>query len=133
MLADHVTWFTKLGLIKTDSTKWSHRAFKFWLISIIFNLVRDLYELCNIYINERYRKKTSNGSNSSISTFKRALKSHPEVVVDFLKNSADVIIPLAALGYCQCANKGITGLLGVVSSLSAICTIVAPSLKLSPS
>ncbi|CAD5122222.1 unnamed protein product [Dimorphilus gyrociliatus] len=132
MLADHVTWFAKLGLIKTDTTKWSHRAFKFWLLSIIFNLVRDLYELCNIYINERHRKKTPNTSNSGVSTFKRALKRHPEVAVDFLKNSADVVIPLSALGYCKCANKGITGLLGVISSLSAICAIVAPSLKLSP-
>jgi peroxin-11B len=53
------------------------------------------------------------------------------VVVDTVKNGCDVMIPLTALGYMR-LSPGTVGLLGVVSSVAAIISLVDPLARLTP-
>ncbi|KAL0962273.1 hypothetical protein UPYG_G00337950 [Umbra pygmaea] len=59
------------------------------------------------------------------------LRSNPPLLLDLLKNSCDVFIPLDRLGIYP-TGQGFVGACGLVSSLLSILTIVHPWLKLKP-
>ena len=56
---------------------------------------------------------------------------HKDVFIDTLKNSCDMFIPLTALGFTKLSPSTV-GVLGAVSSLAALVTIVKPITKLVP-
>lgn len=146
LLADHILWIGRTGLINVDSEKWGRVANKYWLYSIVMNLVRDVYEILRILEQEGRRlgfppgeglRRTSlvdgfTGKTVSLSlqavTF---VQEHKDVVVDTVKNSCDLMIPLTALGYVR-LSPGTIGLLGVVSSVAAIISLVDPVARLTP-
>ncbi|RWS27431.1 Peroxisomal membrane protein 11B-like protein, partial [Leptotrombidium deliense] len=45
LFSDHVLWLARVGLISANSEKWSNLSYRFWLYSILMNLVRDFYEI----------------------------------------------------------------------------------------
>ncbi|XP_041665148.1 peroxisomal membrane protein 11B [Cheilinus undulatus] len=59
------------------------------------------------------------------------LYSNPPLLLDLLKNSCDIFIPLDRLGIYPTGN-GFVGLCGLASSILSILTIVHPWLKLKP-
>lgn len=59
------------------------------------------------------------------------LYSNPPLLLDLLKNSCDVFIPLDRLGIYP-TGPGFVGACGVTSSVLSILTIVHPWLKLKP-
>jgi len=146
LLADHILWIGRTGLINVDSEKWSRVSNKYWLYSIVMNLVRDVYEILRILEQEGRRlgfppgegvRRTSlvdgfTGKTVSLSlqavTF---VQEHKDVVIDTVKNSCDLMIPLTALGYVR-LSPGTVGLLGVVSSVAAIISLVDPLARLTP-
>lgn len=88
------------------------------------SLMRDIYEIIKILEHEK-------------NTFKQHhilsyLKHHKEVMMDTVKNGCDLFIPLTALGVTKC-TPGTIGLLGIISSLIGLYTIIDPLYKLSPS
>lgn len=147
LLADHILWIGRIGLINVNSEKWGKVANKYWLCSIIMNLVRDVYEIwcileqegrrLGIPPGESLRRTCLAGGGFSRKTVPLSLRAvtfvqeHKDVVVDTVKNGCDVMIPLTALGYMR-LSPGTVGLLGVVSSVAAIISLVDPLARLTP-
>jgi len=124
LLADHFIWMGRVGILRVDLEKWSKVANKYWLITIIMSLTRDIYEFIKILECEKNVLKRHK--------ILFCLKNHKEVVMDTVKNGCDLFIPLTALGIAKC-TPGTIGLLGMISSLVGLYTIINPLYKLSPS
>lgn len=124
LLADHFIWVGRVGILKVDLEKWSKIANKYWLITIIISFTRDIYEMIKILKHEK------NVVNRHQILF--CLRNHKEVVMDIIKNGCDLFIPLTALGFTK-FTPGTIGLLGIISSLVGLYTIINPLYKLSPS
>lgn len=146
LLADHILWIGRIGLINVNSEKWVKVANKYWLCSITMNLVRDVYEIWCILEREGRRLGIPPGeslhrtcladgfSHKTVPLNLRAVtfvEEHKDVVVDTVKNGCDVMIPLTALGYMR-LSPGAVGLLGVVSSVAAIISLIDPLARLTP-
>lgn len=151
LYADHIVWLSRTGLVKSiDAKKWNDKANKYWFVSIVMNLCRDIYELSRLIdhtLNGR-SKQTINrwlfDTNANISTltkqdFKKAshqayayVYENRAIFIDTLKNACDLFIPLTALGYTKLKPRTV-GLLGVVSSIAAIVVLLQPAAKLQPS
>ncbi|XP_072942796.1 peroxisomal membrane protein 11B [Epargyreus clarus] len=141
LYADHIVWLAKSGFLKTDTDKWNRTANKFWLLSIIANLVRDFYEILHILeLNRTTLLKPSHLLNGSIQNFDfyvsmkhlyTVIHCHKDVFIDTLKNSCDLFIPLTALGFTKLSPSAV-GALGAASSIAALVTIIKPITKLVP-
>ncbi|CAL1673017.1 unnamed protein product [Lasius platythorax] len=124
LLADHFIWVGRVGILKVNLEKWNRVANKYWLITIIMSLMRDIYEIVKILKHEK-------------NIFKQyqivsCLRNHKEVMMDTVKNGCDLFIPLTALGITKC-TPGTVGLLGIISSFIGLYTIINPLYKLTPS
>ncbi|XP_022837336.1 peroxisomal membrane protein 11B [Spodoptera litura] len=140
LYSDHIVWLTKSGFLKTDSEKWNRTANKFWLISIIANLARDFYEIVHLMglhrtsllkPSELLNSTMKYDVNGSIKYMYMLMTCHKDVFIDTLKNSCDMFIPLTALGVTKLSPSTV-GVLGAISSLAALVTIVKPITKLVP-
>lgn len=146
LFADHFLWLARTGLFKSiDTRKWGKYANKYWLLSIIMNLCRDVYEIFRVM--DLHKASVRSGiSRSTVvpcritspKDFRRlALYSyglvlgHKDVFVDTVKNVCDFFIPLTALGYTKLTPRTI-GLLGTISSLAGLIAMLEPSAKLTP-
>ncbi|XP_054277837.1 peroxisomal membrane protein 11B [Macrosteles quadrilineatus] len=126
LFCDHLLWLARAGFADLNTDKWVQRANKCWLYSITMNLVRDVYEINRLL----EANKAKSQRKASVSLTKLALQ-NKDLVVDTLKNGCDFFIPLTALGYVR-LSPGTVGMLGVVSSVAGILTIVNPMYKLCP-
>ncbi|XP_046492213.1 peroxisomal membrane protein 11B [Neodiprion pinetum] len=136
LLADHIIWVGRAGICQVNVEKWNQVSNKYWLMAIVMNLVRDVYEISKIMEQE-----TAGLKSRAVRTCKfdlpvqfRALccvKNHTDVFVDTIKNSCDIFIPLTSLGYTR-FNPGVVGLLGLISSAAGIYSLVYPLAKLTP-
>lgn len=133
LLADHIIWIGRVGLFRVDIEKWSKVANKYWLMTIIMNLTRDIYEI--IKILDSAGKGVLAAPN--LSTIGRQyemlyhLRNHKDVVMDAIKNGCDLFIPLTALGFTK-FTPGTIGIFGVISSVVGLYTIIHPLYKLTP-
>lgn len=139
LLADHVIWVGRVGIVRVDLEKWSKVANKYWLLTIVMNLVRDIYEILNILELDGKELVSSrkggfsarcNALNKYAALF--SLKNHTDVVMDVVKNSCDLFIPLTALGFTK-FTPGTIGMFGVASSAIGLYTLIYPFYKLAPS
>ncbi|KAM8920685.1 peroxisomal membrane protein 11B [Pelodytes ibericus] len=147
---DNILWVGKTGLSKKmDQEKWSQRSFRYYLFSLIMNLSRDLYELKLLMEAETGGKRPTSklGSENGMAPQSSSplhhvlgiqlrllihiFRSNPPLLVDVLKNTCDLFIPLDKLGLYK-TNPGFIGLCGLTSSILSILTIVHPWLKLKP-
>nr|XP_031834609.1 peroxisomal membrane protein 11B isoform X2 [Nomia melanderi] len=136
LLADHIIWIGRVGLYKVNIEKWSKSANKYWLINVVLNLTRDVYEIINI-LECKERDALLYASKFSFKTWKQRdllfpLSNRKDVVMDTMKNVCDLFIPLTALGYTK-LTPGMIGVLGIVSSFIGLYTIIHPLYKLTPS
>lgn len=135
LLADHIIWIGRVGLFKVNVEKWSKIANKYWLMSIIMNLTRDIYEI--IKILEREGKgvlmKKPRLSPHILKEYELVyhLSNHTDILMDAIKNGCDLFIPLTALGFTQ-FTPGTIGLLGMISSFVGVYTLIYPLYKLTP-
>lgn len=154
LYADHIVWLSRTGLGKSiDAKKWNDKANKYWFVSIVMNLCRDIYELSRLIdrtlnASNGRSKQTINrwlfDTNANISTlskqdFKTAshqayqyIYENRAIFIDTVKNACDVFIPLTALGYTNLKPRTV-GMLGVISSIAAIMVLIQPAAKLQPS
>ncbi|KAI4492079.1 hypothetical protein M0802_010087 [Mischocyttarus mexicanus] len=137
LLADHIIWLGRVGIFRVDIEKWSKVSNKYWLMNVILNLTRDVYEIVKIYEQEKFHssKKISTILKcKSVDQYKAllCLKDHKDIVMDTIKNGCDLFIPLTALGYTK-LTPGIIGICGFVSSMLGIYTLIHPLYKLKPS
>ncbi|XP_036624856.1 peroxisomal membrane protein 11B isoform X1 [Trichosurus vulpecula] len=61
----------------------------------------------------------------------RVLRGHPPLLLDVVRNTCDLFIPLDKLGLWRC-GPGVVGLCGLVSSILSILTLLCPWLRLKP-
>ena len=159
LLVDHVVWANKLGLVGGDQKRLNRLAARFWLISILCGLVRNAYDIANIVQAELRKRrhaeqqKKSSAAHGVVSGFTRApAESSPDdgrgsvgrfgiirriaadrpVVIDAIRNAADVFLPLATLEYVR-TSDGFQGIAGMISSYMGILAVWDQSLKLVPS
>ncbi|XP_012351125.1 peroxisomal membrane protein 11B [Apis florea] len=135
LLADHIIWIGRVGLLRVNIEKWSKIANKYWLMNIIMNLTRDIYEIIKILETEgkdvlmRAPKFSSNLWRQYELLYH--LRNHKSIVIDTIKNGCDMFIPLTALGFTK-LTPGTIGILGMISSIVSIYTLIYPLYKLTP-
>lgn len=140
LFADHLIWLARSGFLKNiDSNKWTELSNRYWLLTILLNLARDLYEIQRILFNEKdfifgntVGKKNVNNYLYILCKAFSVFKVRKDVVIDTVKNFCDLWIPLTALGRVQLHPRTV-GLLGAVSSLAGLIALSQPSAKLVPS
>ena len=133
LLADHIIWIGRVGLFRVDIEKWSKVANKYWLMTIIMNLTRDIYEIIKI-LDSAGKGVLAAPNLSAIGRQYELLyhlRNHKDVVMDAIKNGCDLFIPLTALGFTK-FTPGTIGIFGVISSVVGLYTIVHPLYKLTP-
>lgn len=137
---DNLLWAGKTGLLPSlDQRKWSQRSFRYYLLALILNLVRDVYELRLLMECEARSKgtkaedvpTTSSGVTSQLQLLLSVLHHNPPLLLDLVKNSCDLFVPLDRLGLYS-TGPGWVGACGLTSSVLSILTIVHPWLKLKP-
>lgn len=133
-----------------DKEKWNKLSSQFWLVTLVLGIIRDIYEIYNIFSHElrvhnariAQRKcfngesdKNSHRHDSVLSTRQfvwRTLKDNQALVLDLVKNLADLVLPLESLGHVT-ASPGVQGLMGTLSSAIGIITTWNPLLRVVPS
>ncbi|XP_031564566.1 peroxisomal membrane protein 11A-like [Actinia tenebrosa] len=128
-LIDHMTWAARVGLIKSDPKSWSKFQAKFWIIALVFSLLRNIYDLMNLLFAP---KEKVDGEKAIQKSPAQKVMQRPDMVLDLVKNSADFLLPFNVLGIVQ-LNTGTSGLLGLISSIAGSLPIWYPDLKLKPS
>ncbi|XP_017891446.1 peroxisomal membrane protein 11B [Ceratina calcarata] len=130
LLADHIIWIGRVGLYRVNIEKWSKVANKYWLMSVIMNLIRDIYEITKIL---EHHNKTQKLFPRILKQYELLynLRDHKDIVLDTIRNGCDLFIPLTALGYTNFA-PGTIGIFGMVSSILGLYTLIHPLYKLTP-
>lgn len=137
---DNLLWAGKTGLLPhLEQSKWSHRSFRYYLLALVLNLLRDVYELRLLMECEcRSRGARADdppadggGGASQLRLLLAVLQQNPPLLLDLLKNTCDLFVPLDRLGLYP-TGPGWVGACGLASSLLSILTILQPWLKLKP-
>lgn len=137
---DNLLWAGKTGLLpRLDQRKWSQRSFRYYLLALILNLVRDVYELRLLMECEARSRGTKaeephtapGGAASQLQLLLGVLHNNPPLLLDLVKNSCDLFVPLDRLGLYS-TGPGWVGACGLTSSVLSIVTIIHPWLKLKP-
>ena len=146
LIFDHIIFAHNLGLVKVDKDKWSKYSSQCWLLSLILNIIRNLYDIVSIISNEsraqenlQKRNQFMNGGveqttrkrMGNVQMLKKCCYENQPVVLDLIKNLSDLVLPLNSLGKIH-ASLGVQGFLGVISSAIGVATVWNPILKLVP-
>ncbi|XP_059146671.1 peroxisomal membrane protein 11B-like [Physella acuta] len=149
LLFDHIIWAGRIGLATIDKDKWSNLSARFWIVTLILNLTRDIYDIITV-ISREVKIRTAKSSRShykngisdhktiskpkltNTQLFVKCVTENQSVFLDLLKNLCDLVLPLESLGYVK-VSPGVQGLTGSVSSLVGIASTWNPLLKLVPS
>lgn len=149
-VCDNVLWARSVGLLREiDKERWSLNSSRFYFLSLVMNLTRDVYAITQLMaqrLRDRgFRRKLDQHLRESPQVAEAvvpqldaflfllldSLRSHPEVAADTLKNACDLLIPLDRLGIYR-SNAGVVGFCGLISSLIGILTLAQPGLKIKP-
>ncbi|XP_042235443.1 peroxisomal membrane protein 11A-like [Homarus americanus] len=144
LLVDHIIWVGRVGLFDINKEKWSDYSNKFWLGSIILNLLRDIYEIYQILRKQAHCQNPVSCLYKNVPVIKTVYNSipatrplvqfaeeHRDVFWDSLKNLCDLWIPLTSLGHTK-LSPGMVGILGSVSSFAGLVAVLDPLAKLVP-
>ncbi|XP_061533784.1 peroxisomal membrane protein 11A [Phycodurus eques] len=149
-ICDNTLWAGSVGLLRLiDKERWSVNASRFYLLSLVMSLTRDVYVISQLIVqrarDKHFRKKMISHLNESpevaeviiphwdafVFLLLQSFKSHPPVVLDTIKNICDLSMPLDKLGIYP-SNAGIVSFCGLVSSLIGIVTLIQPKLRIKP-
>lgn len=135
LACDHFIWLSKHSFIQINASKWSQAGNKYWLLSIVLNLVRDAMELNNLF-QSMLKKKILNTLNRKVSPKDvftgeavQFVRSNKDLLIDTVKNSCDLILPLTNLGFIR-LSPGTIGVVGMMSSMLSLYTLLDPKAKL---
>lgn len=145
LLFDHFLWFNNVGAVKLNKQYWSEVSSRFYLATLILNLVRDLYDIYNVIVEEvnksATRKRSSPYMNGDANyqtlpnrdhSLVYILQQNRTLLLDTVKNLFDLSIPMSTLGHLKLSPRT-QGMFGLISSAIAAATIWEPALKLVPS
>ncbi|XP_052796181.1 peroxisomal membrane protein 11B-like [Mya arenaria] len=145
LLFDHFLWFHNVGAVKLDKQYWSEVSSRFYLATLLLNLVRDVYGIYCVIMEEinSAKERTSsstyrNGESNHKTVTRRQisaleiLRMNIPLMLDTVKNVFDLAIPMSALQMVKLSPQK-QGMFGIVSSLIAVVTVWNPNLKVVPS
>lgn len=145
LLFDHFLWFHNVGAVKLDKQFWSEVSSRFYLATLLLNLIRDFYDIYCVLKRDLLlfnRKKSSSEYKNGDSNYKsvrrhqttivEVLDQNKPLVIDTVKNLFDLAIPMSTLKMISLSPQK-QGLFGVISSLLAAVTVWDPKLKIIPS
>ncbi|XP_029807265.1 peroxisomal membrane protein 11A isoform X2 [Suricata suricatta] len=147
-VCDTVLWVRSVGLAAhINKEKWRTWAARHYCCALLLSLARDLYEI-SLEMERAARDRAQREQPPSrgppgcsvadeetewlqafLLLLFRALKGHPPLLLDTVKNLCDILNPLDQLGIYR-SNPGIIGLGGLVSSLAGMVLVAYPRLKL---
>ena len=129
LFTDHLLWLHRANLVRLDVAKWSNLSDRCWLYGSLLSLARDVYEVQRAL--ERWERRGRR--------WDQLLPDNRALLVDVVKNCADTVLPLAALGNPPPPHRHpagyiraprLAGLLGIVSSLAAALPLLYPRLRI---
>ncbi|ESP05507.1 hypothetical protein LOTGIDRAFT_208523 [Lottia gigantea] len=149
LLFDHIIYAGRIGVANVDARKWKDLSARFWLVSLILNLVRDFYDIYHIFLHEVKLRNSKlnkslymNGDSDHKDKQKKILKNselmqkcvleNKAVCLDLVKNTCDILLPLNSLSKIS-ISPGTQGLVGAISSIIGIAATWNPLLRLVPS
>ena len=117
ILFDNLYLFSRMGLIKWDHGHYSVLSCKFWLYADLLNIIRFSYELKSEITDQIDRQSLNlkHGQHSLYSTLRCVANRRPDLILQLVRNVADVWLPLNGAGVLE-LSRGATGLCGTVSS-----------------
>ena len=123
LLLDHLIWAARMNLVTIDNRFWGRLSNRFWALAIFLSLLRDLYELLVAVRLERNRlsQYSISSSPSARELVSNVVTNNQPLVIDMVKNSTDLWIPLSRLDLVYLPS-GLVGLLGVISSIAGLMT-----------
>lgn len=132
LIFDHLVWFGRLQLFWIDAQKWSYRSTRFWFMGIFFGLLRDFYDLFSAVRVEqsRLRHDSTGAKKNLVTAVSRMIQNNPALVLDTIKNSTDVFLPLSFFEVGKNISPGWVGLMGVVSTTCSLVAVWNEGLKL---
>ena len=122
-LYDVLNWCCRVTLINGSAKEYAVKAAPFWFIAVVFCLIRDLYEIINYVLRAQAKRREPSVQD--------CIAERPDIVTDALKNICDILIPLKIWGKVN-ISEGRVGMLGLISSICGILSIINPKYKLSP-
>lgn len=136
LLIDHYIWLGRIGVLKMDQKYWSDKSSRFWLLSLILHVIRDLYAIrvsTEKSLEDRHREtpNSKEGIGDVLKAILYAMRRNPQATIDLIKNGCDIVIPASSMGIIN-TNSGVVGLCGMISSVLAAVQIASPKLKLVP-
>ncbi|CRK93704.1 CLUMA_CG007232, isoform A [Clunio marinus] len=145
LFTDHIIWLARSGLVKDiDTVKWSQRSNKYWVLSLVMSIVRDIYEINRVVASlSSYKEVTScialsllsirssKDANRCLTTLFDFLITYKHLTIDTVKNCCDLFIPLTSMGYIKVSPR-VVGLLGMISSIAGLIVVLNPQCKLTP-
>lgn len=131
ILTDNLVWLHQVGLLTLRRDAWSRTSNKFWLLAIVAALIRDLLELYQILPMLLTAPSKGSSLRSSLRILWASASFHKALLLDLVKNFADLWIPYTALGHAR-LEPGTVGLLGVISSAAAILPMLDSTFSLIP-
>lgn len=146
LATDHLIFLARSNLLKNvDIAKWNTTSSKYWLISLIMSIARDVYEINKTISSFSTFKSLSSCIASTIVSLRSTedfakcaahilqfAVTYKHITIDLLKNLCDLFIPLNSLGFVNLSPRTI-GLLGVISSVAGLIVILNPATcKLTP-
>ncbi|KAH7974090.1 hypothetical protein HPB49_009804 [Dermacentor silvarum] len=131
ILTDNLVWLHQVGLLTLRRDAWSRTSNKFWLLAIVAALIRDLIELYQILPMLLTAPSKGSSLRSSLRILWASASFHKALLLDLVKNFADLWIPYTALGHAR-LEPGTVGLLGVISSAAAILPMLDSTFSLIP-
>jgi hypothetical protein len=129
LFTDHLVWMAKLKLFSLNPDRWSRHSMRFWFMSIMLNLARDMYDLSMAFKVEISRVKHQ-GTVARKNALYRTVLNNRALVLDTFKNCTDVVLPLSRMEMGKGISDGWVGLMGIISSVCFLATIWNESLKL---
>ncbi|XP_066301228.1 peroxisomal membrane protein 11B-like [Branchiostoma lanceolatum] len=141
LLFDHLVWLGRAGVLQTDVDRWNWLSLRFWFLSTVLSLLRDLYSMQQaLQIKHKHLPYPNGVVDNELhfeakvrqESLKRILAENLPLCIDTSKNVCDIVVQMTRLKVID-VSDGWVGFCGVVSSILGIMVIANPTLKLTPS
>ena len=136
LFADNLVWAESVNVIRINAEKCKKFENRFWLAQLTLNCLRDIYEWCLLVKNEYERTGTERtreviplDAKPLYSRLVSICSQHQDLTMDSVTNLLDLFIPLGRLGHIRLPEH-IIGLVGLITSILRLVTIISPAYKL---
>lgn len=132
LLVDNVVWLARVGVLRLDVKAWTRLSSRFWLLSLLCNIIRDLYELLLVFeAVDRRQSPDAPPADRARAVARHVMRHERPLLLDAGSNLGDLLLPMSTLTYVN-ITPGLEGLLGLCSSIARLVSLWNPALKMVP-